>query len=131
MGKHHPPRPRGFDPGGFRFPVGIWVTRNPIIGANDVAIPDEPRPAAAGTPVVDAARVAGDRRQACLRRTWRAAALALMLLFVSCESRLARAAASCAPYTPADGWTCEPPTHLAHWKGLPICVCAPSEVAIR
>lgn len=55
--------------------------------------------------------------------------LGFILWFVGCEARLAKAAASCAPYTPADGWTCEPPTRLRFNGDFPICVCAPKGVA--
>ncbi len=52
MGKHHAPRPRGFDPGGFKFPgTGGWFCARPefpgVLFANDLAGPRQAAPAAA------------------------------------------------------------------------------------
>lgn len=53
---------------------------------------------------------------------------AFVLLVVTCT---ARASDPCAPYTPADGRTCQPPTRLTwiHKKLNPVCTCWPPRVA--
>jgi hypothetical protein len=55
-------------------------------------------------------------------------ALFVLGMFTTCN---ARAADACAPYSPTDGRTCEPPARLREWRGMPICVCAPKELVRR
>ncbi len=56
-----------------------------------------------------------------------AAIVVLLLGFASCEAR----AAICAPYTPADGRTCAPPTRLRWGWGGPVCLCPAEGMARR
>jgi hypothetical protein len=70
MGKHHQPRPRGYEPGGFRFPPRGWMVEPRFVGANDLARPvvtpfDSPRVGARDmTPIVV------PRRHGVFRRSW-------------------------------------------------------------
>jgi hypothetical protein len=77
VGKHHAPRPRGYCPGGFRFPsIALWEERpRGFVGANDLARPvvtpfDAPRVNAR-----DLAPVVVPRRHGAFRKSydWRAA----------------------------------------------------------
>jgi hypothetical protein len=67
-----------------------------------------------------------DRRMV---RHWLLYAVAwLVLLFTTCA---ARAADPCAPYSPVDGKSCQAPTVLRDYRGVPICICPPRRVAGR
>jgi hypothetical protein len=72
-----------------------------------------------------------DRKK--LRRGWFAMALvgAALLVggLVTCSARAA--GVPCAPYSPSDGKTCEPPTRLYDWRGNPVCFCPSTRVANR
>jgi hypothetical protein len=74
---------------------------------------------------------AGYKRQ---RRGWFAMALvgaAMLIAGVTTCSANAAASDPCAPYTPADGRTCQRPTSLHYIGNAPICVCRRPKVANR
>lgn len=69
------------------------------------------------------------------RRALRAAtmlAIAAAVLLIGVSTCTARAEGDpCAPYTPADGRTCKPPTKLYFWHGIFVCACGGPGVASR